>query len=428
MGKYSLIIYITLAVVVLLLISRSSNNKSHRHRHRRLRVRSNFTFAAPGDHHHLHDRVAAAAFDPLVAEIERKREDKEWEHHYMQAHHPESTHSTSSESTEPEWEDFMNAEDYLNDEEKFNVTNRLVVLFPNIDVDPPDGFVSTSELILWNLKQSQKEVMHRTEREMEVHDKNKDGFVSLAEYEPPSWISSSGEFWFIAFVFKQCVYFDLGIFRISHFRCWDYYNYDFKCIRNYTIWYRAKAVSLCSFRWVLLLACLDLILHWWRKGVLLPRRKRLKRHYKFISHAISVTCWVFILCFCNNIQDKACLIIVSAITGNLATLGACWVFVELDLDQVQKTDFVTSKAHELLGLIWFSPTIQIITHLDMIWAGGKRIILMHQMQMVMAGWISQSSMSKFLSGWGLIFQEDINLFFWDCSLSATQPDSYPFLL
>lgn len=213
MGKYSLIIYITLAVVVLLLISRSSNNKSHRHRHRRLRVRSNFTFAAPGDHHHhLHDRVAAAAFDPLVAEIERKREDKEWEHHYMQAHHPESTHSMPSESTEPEWEDFMNAEDYLNDEEKFNVTNRLVVLFPNIDVDPADGFISTSELILWNLKQSQKEVMHRTEREMEVHDKNKDGFVSLAEYEPPSWVSSSD---------NNSFGYDLGWWKEDHFNASD---------------------------------------------------------------------------------------------------------------------------------------------------------------------------------------------------------------
>lgn len=85
----------------------------------------------------------------------------------------------------------MDAEDYLNDEEKFNVTDRLLLLFPKIDVHPHDGFVSEAELTLWNLQQSQREVLHRTQREMEVHDKNKDGFVSFAEYEPPSWAKYS---------------------------------------------------------------------------------------------------------------------------------------------------------------------------------------------------------------------------------------------
>ena len=36
--------------------------------------------------------------------------------------------------------------------EMFNVTNRLVVLFPRIDVDPADGFVTEHELIQWNLQ------------------------------------------------------------------------------------------------------------------------------------------------------------------------------------------------------------------------------------------------------------------------------------
>ena len=35
--------------------------------------------------------------------------------------------------------------------EMFNVTNRLVVLFPRIDVDPADGFVTKNELTQWNL-------------------------------------------------------------------------------------------------------------------------------------------------------------------------------------------------------------------------------------------------------------------------------------
>ncbi|XP_042008534.1 calumenin-like [Salvia splendens] len=199
MSKVSLIVYITVAVVVLLLISRSSNNKSHRHRHRRLKVRSNFTFTAP----------AAAAFDPVVAEIERKREDRQWEHQYIHAHHP---NSTSADSAEPEWEDFMNAEDYLNDEAKFNVTSRLVLLFPSIDLDPPDGYVSATELTQWNLKQSQKEVLHRTQREMEVHDKNKDGFVTLAEYEPPTWVVNSD---------NNTFGYDMGWWKEDHFNASD---------------------------------------------------------------------------------------------------------------------------------------------------------------------------------------------------------------
>ncbi|GFQ07888.1 calumenin [Phtheirospermum japonicum] len=202
MGKFSVIIYITLAIALLLLVSRSSNNnRSHGgHRHRRLRIRSNFTFTPPADPHRLLDRSppVSAAFDPVVADIERKREDKEWEHHYFQTHHPEfhseSTQSAPGHESPPEWEDFMDAEDYLNDEEKFNVTNRLVILFPKIDVDPADGYLSEGELTQWNLQQSQKEVMHRTEREMEVHDKNKDGFISFSEYEPPSWAKNSGQF------------------------------------------------------------------------------------------------------------------------------------------------------------------------------------------------------------------------------------------
>lgn len=217
MGKVSVIIYIAVAVVLLLLISRS-NNKSHggRHRHRRLKLRSNFTFAPPADPHHQHNR---AAFDPLVADIERKREDKQWEHHYFQTHHPE-LHSDSNPSktaqghdaSEPEWEDFMDAEDYLNNEEKFNVTYRLILLFPKIDVDPVDDFVSEGELTEWNLQQGQREVLHRTEREMEVHDKNKDGFVSFAEYEAPSWVKSSD---------NTSFGYDMGWWKEEHFNAAD---------------------------------------------------------------------------------------------------------------------------------------------------------------------------------------------------------------
>lgn len=87
----------------------------------------------------------------------------------------------------------MDAEDYINDEERFNVTWRIMELFPKIDVGPADGFVNVDELTDWNVKQALKEVLHRSEREMELHDKNKDGFVSFEEFEPPSWTLNPNE-------------------------------------------------------------------------------------------------------------------------------------------------------------------------------------------------------------------------------------------
>ncbi|KAL2938996.1 Calumenin [Bienertia sinuspersici] len=227
MVKLSVILYITIAICLFLFLSRSpnfddsptnnNNNKLHsfrRSNHRRLKLRSNFTFTSqdhldhPDPHlefrHHHHDPVA---FDPVVAEMERHREDKEWERMYFEEHHEDIAkrldehehdhdHAMGYEH-QPEWEDFMDAEDYLNDEERFNVTNRLLMLFPKIDVDPTDGYVSEKELTDWNLQQAEKDVFHRTQREMELHDKNRDSFVSFSEYDPPSWVKSAGFFFIL---------------------------------------------------------------------------------------------------------------------------------------------------------------------------------------------------------------------------------------
>ncbi|KAM7484864.1 hypothetical protein LguiA_000873 [Lonicera macranthoides] len=202
MGKVSVIIYVLVAIFLLLLISHSPKKPSHRHR--RLKLRSNFTFTD-----HKHDHIP---FDPLVADIERKREDKQWEKTYFEHSHKEFVQEAPAAESQPEWEDFMDAEDYLNDEEKFNVTNRLLLLFPKIDVDPVDGYVSEHELTEWNVNQGQKEVMHRTEREFEIHDKNKDGFVAFSEYEPPSWVHGLD---------NSSFGFEMGWWREDHFNASD---------------------------------------------------------------------------------------------------------------------------------------------------------------------------------------------------------------
>ncbi|GAB4851970.1 hypothetical protein Ancab_016161 [Ancistrocladus abbreviatus] len=228
MGKLSVILYITIAIALLFYISYSPNRHSSEHHshlrlqqgHRRLKLRSNFTFlttrggggAAPADkQHHHHEPVA---FDPLVADMERHREDKEWERMYFEQHHQQFAEVAEAQGHEaqPEWEDFMNAEDYLNDEERFNVTNRLLLLFPKIDVSPVDGFVSEEELTQWHLEQAEREVLHRTQREMEVHDKNHDGLVSYSEYDPPSWAKASD---------GNTFGYDMGWWKEEHFNASD---------------------------------------------------------------------------------------------------------------------------------------------------------------------------------------------------------------
>lgn len=78
-------------------------------------------------------------------------------------------------------------EDYINDAARFNVTHRVEVLFPKIDVDPADGAVTGAELAAWNLANARREVLHRTARELELHDRDHDGRVAFGEYERPTW-------------------------------------------------------------------------------------------------------------------------------------------------------------------------------------------------------------------------------------------------
>ncbi|RZC75106.1 hypothetical protein C5167_050586 [Papaver somniferum] len=223
MGKVSVVIYISVALLLLFLISHSPKKHSNNH-HRRLKLRSTFKFS---DKHH-----EPVPFDPIIADIERRREDREWERQYFEhnhkdfvVHHDEDhphdghdqhhdQHHAAAQAAEgqPEWGDFMNAEDYVNDEDRFNVTNRILSLFPKIDFSPADGFITESELTDWNLNQAHEEVMHRTDRDLELHDKNRDGFVSFAEYEAPTWVRNAD---------NNSFGYDMGWWREEHFNASD---------------------------------------------------------------------------------------------------------------------------------------------------------------------------------------------------------------
>ncbi|CAL9762243.1 unnamed protein product [Musa acuminata subsp. burmannicoides] len=176
MGKSSVPVvatYVTLALLILFLLSLGPSRPHISHR--RLKLRPAGGTPAAGDR-----RIP---FDPIIADIELRRDDREWE----RAHFPSTVGAPPAEA-QPEWEGFIDAEDYINDEGRFNVSYRISLLFPKIDVGPADGFLTSKELAEWNLKQSEKEVMHRTRRDLKLHDKNRDGFISFQEYEPPSWV------------------------------------------------------------------------------------------------------------------------------------------------------------------------------------------------------------------------------------------------
>eukprot|EP01018_Ginkgo_biloba_P033736 Gb_04968 [translate_table: standard] len=182
---------VAIGMVMFLTFSNNTQKKVHTlHRRsgpgRRLVVRVN------------HSRVA---FDPIVADLKQRQEDREWEKEYIKQHHPQLPHNSSflvsgkgwhnehnNSEADAAWDDqhYLDheeeSEDYLNDEDRFNITHRLTVLFPFVDVNPRDGFISLAELHDWHLQQATRSLLHRTDREMETHDANKDGLLTFKEY------------------------------------------------------------------------------------------------------------------------------------------------------------------------------------------------------------------------------------------------------
>jgi calumenin len=177
-------------LLLLLLASNSSrlepNGRSYHHRRLKLHPRTSRSAsssgAAPGvdggqqQNHHHH------AFDPVIAELEHRLEDKEWEREHYQLLHGTDGDGGPDEHMK-EWEDFLKEEeDFINDD-RFNINDRIRALFPKIDIAPQDGFVSLDELIKWNLDQAKTDQLHRSGREMELYDKNGDGIISFQDFK-----------------------------------------------------------------------------------------------------------------------------------------------------------------------------------------------------------------------------------------------------
>ncbi|XP_058743723.1 uncharacterized protein LOC131616414 [Vicia villosa] len=68
-------------------------------------------------------------------------------------------------------------------DDDFNLTNNILCVFPEIDVDPTDEYVSVNELTQWKLHHLQTKQFHSSKKEMIIYDKNHDGFVSFTEFQ-----------------------------------------------------------------------------------------------------------------------------------------------------------------------------------------------------------------------------------------------------
>uniref|UniRef100_A0A0D9V261 EF-hand domain-containing protein n=1 Tax=Leersia perrieri TaxID=77586 RepID=A0A0D9V261_9ORYZ len=189
----TLLLYVVFALLILLVLtsySPSSHQPRGRSLHRRLKLHPRNPSppslsggsdaggdGAPHQHH-------AATFDPEIAELERRLEDKEWEReHYRILHGGGEAGEAEADQHMKEWEEFLREdEDFINDDDRFNLGDRIRALFPKIDVAPQDGFVSVDELTSWNLEQSRANQLHRSAREMELYDKNGDGLISYGDF------------------------------------------------------------------------------------------------------------------------------------------------------------------------------------------------------------------------------------------------------
>lgn len=81
-------------------------------------------------------------------------------------------------------ESLQNNSTYLNDDGRINITYRIMVLFPFLDVAPKDGFIDYNEMEFWMVHQAIDRLNYRTKMALELHDKNGDGLVSFSEYLP----------------------------------------------------------------------------------------------------------------------------------------------------------------------------------------------------------------------------------------------------
>ncbi|XP_058083546.1 uncharacterized protein LOC131231398 [Magnolia sinica] len=117
-------------------------------------------------------------FDPLIEEIERRAEGGGLGDRALNA----DPNGSAGQDSDPFSDEHDEMEEFFSEEGRLNITERLVYLFPLLDSWPRDGRISSQELEYWVVGQALDRMAHRTKREMQAHDKDGDGAVTLREY------------------------------------------------------------------------------------------------------------------------------------------------------------------------------------------------------------------------------------------------------
>lgn len=114
-------------------------------------------------------------FDPLVVKMQRLAEEKGY---------TGESGAINLENINGYAKEVEDADEYLSDDGRLNITLRLLVLFPLLDKKPRDGLISFEELEAWNVEQARERLAYRTQREIQSRDKDGDGAINFKEYLP----------------------------------------------------------------------------------------------------------------------------------------------------------------------------------------------------------------------------------------------------
>ncbi|XP_042425907.1 calumenin-like [Zingiber officinale] len=170
-------IYVLLAVAFLLFLSLSPSPK-----HAPKRRRHNRRLA----------HLPHVAFDPLLAELERRVEEGGLLD--VESFKRKLEEMKDRSKVDGGGDVVINIEDYFGQNGRLNLTERLAYLFPMLDRFPHDGGISHHELEVWFQRQAVDRLVHRTQRQMAQRDGDGDGELTLQELETEHG-STSSLFW-----------------------------------------------------------------------------------------------------------------------------------------------------------------------------------------------------------------------------------------
>ncbi|KAG6482751.1 hypothetical protein ZIOFF_059389 [Zingiber officinale] len=159
-------IYVLLAVAFLLFLSLSPSPK-----HAPKRRRHNRRLA----------HLPHVAFDPLLAELERRVEEGGLLD--VESFKRKLEEMKDRSKVDGGGDVVINIEDYFGQNGRLNLTERLAYLFPMLDRFPHDGGISHHELEVWFQRQAVDRLVHRTQRQMAQRDGDGDGELTLQELE-----------------------------------------------------------------------------------------------------------------------------------------------------------------------------------------------------------------------------------------------------